>query len=121
MAVIGVGVDMVDVARLAQVLTRTPSVVERVFGDEPVVVTDTAVVRRLAGRFAAKEAATKALGAPGGTRWREIEVENEPGGRPRLVVHGHTAAAAARAGIVHWHVSITHDAGMAVAVVVAES
>ena len=117
MAVVGVGVDVVDVARLARVLTRTPSVADRVFADGE---RDLAV-ERLAARFAAKEAAAKALGAPSRARWREIEVVVMDDGRPSLLVTGRTAEVAAAAGIRAWHVSLTHDGGVAVAVVVAES
>ena len=117
MPVVGVGIDLVDVARLAQVLARTPGVGDRVFADAE----RTASVRRLAARFAAKEAAAKALGVPGGIRWREVEVVVAEGGAPQLRVHGHTAAAAARIGVRHWHLSLTHEGDTAVAVVVAES
>ena len=123
MAVVGVGVDVVDVARLARVLDRTPTVADRVFGDEERAYAGAGddALRRLAARFAAKEAAAKALGAPSGVRWREIEVVVADGGRPTLRVTGRTAEVAAAAGISSWHVSLTHDAGVAVAVVIAES
>jgi holo-[acyl-carrier protein] synthase len=123
MAVIGVGVDVVDVARLARVLTRTPNVAVRVFadGERDYAGAGDAGVRRLAARFAAKEAAAKALGAPSRARWREIEVVVAADGRPALLVTGRTAEVAAAAGIRAWHVSLTHDGGVAVAVVVAES
>jgi holo-[acyl-carrier protein] synthase len=124
MAVVGVGVDVVDVARLARVLTRTPGVAARVFatGERAYAgATGDESVRRLAARFAAKEAAAKALGAPARARFREIEVVVLDDGRPTLVVTGRTAEAAAAAGITAWHVSLTHDGGIAVAVVVAES
>jgi holo-[acyl-carrier protein] synthase len=123
MAVVGVGVDVVDVARLAATLARTPSVAERVFGEgeRAYAGTGSESVRRLAARFAAKEAAAKALGLPAQARWREIEVESGDDGRPTLRVTGRTAELAAAAGIVSWHVSLTHDGGVAVAVVVAES
>lgn len=123
MAVVGVGVDVVDVARLARVLTRTPGVAVRVFGDgeRAYAGEGDGGVRRLAARFAAKEAAAKALGAPKRARWREIEVVVSDDGRPALLVTGRTAEVAAAAGIRSWHVSLTHDGGVAVAVVVAES
>ena len=123
MAVVGVGVDVVDVARLARVLDRTPTVADRVFGDDERAYAGdgSEALRRLAARFAAKEAAAKALGAPSGVRWREIEVVLADGGRPTLRVTGRTAEVAAAAGISSWHVSLTHDAGVAVAVVIAES
>lgn len=117
MAVIGVGVDLVEVERLTAVLARTPAVRTRLF---------TAAERdlpayRLAGRYAAKEAVAKALGGPGGLRWSDVEVGLDPAGRPVLEVSGTVAAAAAALGVRRWHVSLSHDAGFAVAVVVAES
>jgi holo-[acyl-carrier protein] synthase len=122
-AVVGVGVDVVDVARLARVLSRTPGVTRRVFGDGEVAYAGSGEesLRRLAARFAAKEAAAKALGAPSKARWREIEVVVLDDGRPTLRVTGGTAEAATAAGIRSWHVSLSHDAGVAVAVVVAET
>ena len=120
MAVVGVGVDIVDVARLSRVLARTPGVAARVFAEGERTYAEGSV-QRLASRFAAKEAAAKALGVPARVRWREIEVVVADGGRPTLVVTGHTAEIAAAAGIRSWHVSLTHDGGVAVAVVVAES
>jgi holo-[acyl-carrier protein] synthase len=123
MAVIGIGVDVIDVRRLARVLDRTPLMADRVFLDAERAYAGAGDVgvRRLAARFAAKEAAAKALGAEGTVRWREIEVTGAQGERPTLIVSGHTAAAAERAGIRHWHVSISHDGDLAMAVVVVES
>lgn len=113
----GVGVDVVDVARLRRVLARTPRLAERLFTDgerhRP--------VESLAARFAAKEAVAKALGAPGGLRWRDAEVCAGERGRPVLALHGGVAAEAAAQGIRVWHLSLSHDGGIATAVVVAES
>ncbi len=120
MAVIGVGVDVVDIARLDRALTRTPGMAERVFADGERAYAAGAV-ERLAARFAAKEAAAKALGAPAEVRWREIEVVSGADGRPSLTLSGDTAALAAAAGVRSWHVSLSHDGGVAMAVVVAES
>ncbi|MFP5220548.1 MAG: holo-ACP synthase [Actinomycetes bacterium] len=118
MAIVGVGVDLVDVARLERALTRTPSLAGRLFTDG-----ERAAGRpeQLAARFAAKEATAKALGAPGGLRWRDAEVVVAPDGRPRLHVHGGVAEEAEAQGIRTWHLSLSHDGGMATAVVVAES
>jgi len=78
-------------------------------------------VESLAARFAAKEAVAKALGAPGGLRWVDAEVVTDPGGRPRLVLHGGVADEASSQGITTWHLSLSHDGGVATAVVVAEA
>ena len=118
MAIVGVGVDVVEVARLARALDRTPTLAARLFTD-----TERTASRpeQLAARFAAKEATAKALGAPGGLRWRDAEVVVEESGRPRLRVHGGVAEEASAQGIRTWHLSLSHDGGIATAVVVAES
>jgi holo-[acyl-carrier protein] synthase len=77
-------------------------------------------IASLAARFAAKEALAKALGAPRGLRWTDAEVSTDPSGRPRLAVTGTVAAAAAALGVRSWHLSLSHDAGVASAVVIAE-
>jgi holo-[acyl-carrier protein] synthase len=116
--IVGIGVDVVDVRRFARVLERTPRLADRLFTeaersrDRP---------EQLAARFAAKEAVAKALGAPGGLRWRDAEVVSDSSGRPRLALHGGVAEEAHSQGISTWHVSLSHDGGVATAVVVAES
>jgi len=77
-------------------------------------------IASLAARFAAKEAVAKALGAPAGLSWLDAEVMTEESGQPRLIVTGTVAARAAELGVKHWHLSLSHDAGVASAVVVAE-
>ena len=118
MGIVGVGVDVVEVERLERALARTPSLAARLFtaGER-----ESARAESLAARFAAKEAVAKALGAPGGLRWVDAEVVREPGGRPRLVLHGTVAEEAGAQGIATWHLSLSHDGGIATAVVVAES
>ncbi len=116
MAVVGVGVDVVDVTRFADALERTPGMRARLFTD----VERDLPVASLAVRFAAKEAVAKALGAPAGLGWHDVEVVREDSGRPRLDVRGAVAAAAAAVGIRTWHVSLSHDGGTAVALVVGE-
>lgn len=118
MSIVGVGIDVVQVARLERALTRTPRLGERLFTDAE---REQPRSESLAARFAAKEAVAKALGAPGGLRWRDAEVVSEPGGRPRLLLHGAVAEEAAAQGITTWHLSLSHDGGIATAVVVAES
>jgi holo-[acyl-carrier protein] synthase len=115
--VIGVGVDVVDIARLQRVLARTPRLAERLFTPAERALR----AGSLAARFAAKEAAAKALGARFGGAWHDVEVITEPDGRPRLAVTGRTAARAEAVGVRSWHVSLSHDGPVAVAMVVAES
>jgi holo-[acyl-carrier protein] synthase len=115
--IVGIGVDVVDVARLAAALERTPSLRHRIFTPAEQELTR---MESLAARFAAKEACAKVLGAPG-LPWTDAEVRNEDSGRPVLVVTGAAAEAAADLGITSWHVSLSHDGGVATAFVVGEA
>ena len=112
------GVDVVEVARLGRSLERTPALMDRLFTTAEQGVEK---LESLAARFAAKEAVAKALGAPRDLQWHDVEVLRSDVGRPSLQVTGSVAGAAASLGIVTWHVSLSHDAGAAVAMVVAES
>jgi holo-[acyl-carrier protein] synthase len=120
--IIGVGIDVAEVDRFAEALERTPELRDRLFlpseqhlpGGEPRGVASLAV------RFAAKEALAKALGAPPGLHWHDAEVCAEGSGRPFLKVRGTVAARAAELGVRNWHMSLSHDAGVASAVVIAE-
>ena len=116
MPVIGVGIDVVDIDRFAQSLERTPGLRDRLFTAEE----RTRPVASLAARFAAKEAIAKALGAPVGLAWHDAEVVSEETGRPRFDLRGTVAARADALGATHVHVSLSHDAGIASAVVVLE-
>jgi holo-[acyl-carrier protein] synthase len=116
MPIIGVGVDIVDVARFEQSLLRTPGLAQRLFTPNERELP----VASLAGRFAAKEAVAKALGAPSGLSWHDAEICTDATGRPTLAVTGTVATAAQQLGVRAWHVSLSHDAGAAVALVVAE-
>jgi holo-[acyl-carrier protein] synthase len=118
MGIVGVGVDVVEVGRLERALARTPALAGRLFTPQEQAAGRS---ESLAARFAAKEAVAKALGAPGGLRWLDAEVVRDPSGRPRLVLHGDMADEAAAQGIATWHLSLSHDGGIATAVVVAES
>ncbi len=115
--IVGVGIDVVDIARFQASLERTPGLLERLFTPRE---RDLGIAS-LAARFAAKEATAKALGAPGDLFWQDAEVGNEPSGRPVLSITGSIAARAAELGVEKWHLSLSHDAGIASAVVVAES
>ncbi|HEY6793535.1 MAG TPA: holo-ACP synthase [Kineosporiaceae bacterium] len=112
----GVGIDVVDIARFERLLERTPRLRDRLFTEAERGLP----VRSLAARFAAKEALAKALGAPVGLSWHDATVAREPSGAPSLHVTGTVAARAADLGVTGFHVSLTHDAGIASAVVIAE-
>jgi holo-[acyl-carrier protein] synthase len=120
--IIGVGIDVAEIERFGASLERTPHLVERLFLERELLLPsgERRGVASLAARFAAKEAVAKALGAPGGLRWTDAEVYVEPTGQPRLRVRGTVAARAAELGVRAWHVSLSHDAGVASAVVIAE-
>ncbi len=114
--IVGVGIDVVDVARFGATLERSPALGERLF---------TEAERHLplnsrAARFAAKEALAKALGAPVGLHWHDAEVARDADRRPTFALRGTVAAAVAELGITNIHLSLSHDAGIASAVVVAE-
>ncbi len=114
--IVGVGIDVVDIARFEATLERTPGMAERLFTDGERHLQ----MASLAARFAAKEALAKALGAPGTLHWQDAEVLSESSGKPLLHVRGTVAARAAELGVVNLHLSLSHDAGIASAVVVAE-
>ncbi|GAB2817948.1 holo-ACP synthase [Actinoallomurus bryophytorum] len=115
--IVGVGIDVVDLERFARSLERTPALAVRLFTEDERRLPQ----RSLAARFAAKEALAKALGAPRGLKWTDAEVRRAPDGRPDLHVEGTVAAAATRLGVTSWHISLSHDGGVAVAVVIAEN
>ena len=115
--IIGIGVDLVDIARLEQALRRTPALAARLFTEGE----RRAPPASLAACFAAKEAVAKALGAPPGLRWADVELVHDQAGRPGLQVRGTVADVAHRLGVRRWHLSLTHDGGVSVAFVVAEA
>lgn len=120
--IVGVGIDVAEIARFASALERTPGMADRLFlpGELLLPTGERRGVASLAARFAAKEALAKALGAPAGLHWLDAEITVEPSGQPRLTVTGTVAARAAALGVRSWHVSLSHDAGVASAVVIAE-
>jgi holo-[acyl-carrier protein] synthase len=120
--IIGVGIDVAQIERFAEALERTPALADRLFLPAERVLPDgeRRGVASLAARFAAKEALAKALGAPAGLRWTDAEIVTDPSGRPTLHVTGTVSERAASLGVRSWHVSLTHDAGIASAVVIAE-
>jgi len=112
----GIGVDVVDLARFTRQVERTPGLVPRLFalGEQDLPV------HSLAARFAAKEALIKALGDSAGATWHEMEIVNDPQGNPEFKLSGTALQALADRGISRVHVTMTHDAGVACAFVVAE-
>jgi holo-[acyl-carrier protein] synthase len=123
--IVGLGMDVVDVARIRRILEgpadRAARFLARCFTAAERAYCELARDRahRYAARFAAKEAASKALGAPAGISWHDVEVARGEG-PPALVLRGVAAEAAARAGATRAHLTITHDAGVAAATVILE-
>jgi holo-[acyl-carrier protein] synthase len=120
--IIGVGIDVCSIERMRRALERHG---ERFFAricseDErrDLAGRDPAVA--LAGRFAVKEAFAKALDGAPGVGWHEVEVRRAPNGRPRLELQGAALLLTRKAGALRWHVTITHDAGIAAAAVILE-
>lgn len=120
--IIGIGIDVVPVERFAASLVRTPALRDRLFtaAEQHTPSGTPRTAESLAARFAAKEALAKALGAPGDLRWHDAEVTVGDHGRPHLEVRGTVAGRAAQLGVSGWHVSLSHDGGIASAVVLAE-
>ncbi|HET7303431.1 MAG TPA: holo-ACP synthase [Segeticoccus sp.] len=114
--IVGVGIDVVDVARFEATLGRAPRLRDRLFTSEE---RDLGLAS-LAARFAAKEALAKCLGAPAGLHWTDATVLRDESGRPHLSVRGTVEQRALDLGVHDLHVSLSHDAGIASAVVVAE-
>lgn len=115
--IVGLGVDLVDVTRFEAKLEATPALADRLFTQSERV----AKTESLAGYWAAKEALIKAIGNPTGLSFQDVTVSKDELGKPGLQVRGATAERAAELGITSWHLSISHDGQMAVAVVVAEN
>jgi holo-[acyl-carrier protein] synthase len=114
--IIGVGIDVVDIERFTLALERTPALRERLFTPEERGLG----IASLAARFAAKEALAKSLGAPSGMAWTDAWVITDEAGEPSLQTSGTVAARASDLGVESFHVSLSHDAGIASAIVIAE-
>lgn len=112
----GVGVDLVDITRFEEHAAKTPKLLERLF----LAAELDAPMKTIAGRFAAKEALIKALGGSDGVAWHEVEITKNSLGKPEIKTFGSTSETVSAAGITNLHLSISHDGGMAVAMVVAE-
>jgi holo-[acyl-carrier protein] synthase len=109
----GIGIDVVDIARFLESLERTPALREKLFTESERTTSDSS----LAARFAAKEALYKALSPAHGLQWHEAEVINQPNGKPDFLFRGEIADLVDGANV---HLSLSHDAGIASAMVVVE-
>ncbi len=124
--IVGTGIDIAEVPRIAQAIQRYGDrFLRRIFTEGEIQYCESKAnrVERYAARFAAKEAAMKALGTGWnhGVRWRDVEVRREPGGRPTLAFHGKAAEFASKLGAVHVALSLSHTASEAIAQVILEN
>jgi holo-[acyl-carrier protein] synthase len=120
--IVGLGIDVCSIERMRRALERHG---DRFFAricseSERSDLEGRDMATALAGRFAVKEAFAKALDGARGVGWHEVQVRRAPSGRPQLELSGNASAMVEKFGADAWHVSITHDAGVAVAVVILE-
>jgi holo-[acyl-carrier protein] synthase len=124
--IVGTGIDIAEVARIRHTIERFGDrFLQRIFTADEMKYCDSKAnrVERYAARFAAKEAAMKALGTGWnrGVRWRDCEVARSPGRRPTLVFHGKAGEFAAKLGVRNAALSISHTAEQAIAQVILEN
>jgi len=129
MAILGLGTDIVEIARIAQSLARSPALVQRVltpqeqtlYQQQAALHADNSV-RYFAKRFAAKEAAAKALGTGigRGVSFQHITISNNANGAPQLALTAYAADFAAQLGVSHIWLSITDEQSYAAATVILE-
>src|SRR3954468_11113549 len=123
--IVGTGVDIAEVPRIEASIERFGErFLRRVFTNAEIHYCDSKVNKgeRYAARFAAKEAALKAIGTGlrMGISWREVEVTRLPGGRPTISFHGVASRFAAKLGTKHAHLSLSHTKEHAIAYVILE-
>lgn len=124
--IVGTGVDIAEVPRIAQAIARYGErFLNRIYTEGEIRYCDSKAnrVERYAARFAAKEAAMKALGTgwSHGVRWKDCEVTRQPGGRPTMKFHGKAAEFANRLRASNIALSLTHTSEQAFAQVILES
>lgn len=111
--IVGIGIDVVDIARFQESMERTPAMRERIFTEREALLK----ISSLAARFAAKEALVKALDAPNLFTWHDAEVISGESGKPAFNFSG---ALAQRVKGTQVHLTLSHDAGVASAMVIIE-
>jgi holo-[acyl-carrier protein] synthase len=123
--IISIGIDFIEVHRVREVMSRTPRFIERVYTLNERAYCDSrgaVAAQHYAARFAAKEAALKALqtGWTGGIAWQDIEVASRDSGAPILIFHGRVLELYKESGARAAHLSISHTTEHAIAQVVLE-
>ena len=124
--IVGTGIDLAEVPRIAAAISRFGDrFLHRIFTEGEIRYCESKANRmeRYAARFAAKEAAMKALGTGWnhGVRWRDIEVKRQPGGRPTIAFYGKAAEISTKLGAVNAALSLSHTVDQAIAHVILES
>ncbi|MGZ5292259.1 MAG: holo-ACP synthase [Actinomycetota bacterium] len=121
MEILGLGVDLCEIARMERALGRHPTMRDRVFTPEEVAYCDSKArpAESYAGRFAAREAVIKALGGYRGRGWQDISVSRSPSGAPAIRLEGKAKRRADALGVSHVLISFTHERTNAVAFAVA--
>ena len=121
MEIVGLGVDICDIARVERAIARHPTFRERVFTAEEIAYCDTKArpAESYAGRFAAREATIKALGGYRGRRWQDISVSRSPSGAPALRLDGNAKRRADALGVTEVLITFTHERTSAVAFAIA--
>jgi len=119
--IVGIGVDLVDVARVASILQRRKTFVERVFTPPEIAYCERQAnpAESYAARWAAREACRKALGGIRDMRWHDVRVDRAPTGAPALILEGAAKNRADRLGVTEVKVALTHERRMAAAFCVA--
>lgn len=119
--IVSIGLDIADIARFERAVANTPRLAPRLFVESELRRDsgEPRALRSLAGQFAAKEAVFKALGGQT-NRWHDVVVERDARGRPSVLLRDEALQLAQAAGADRWHISITHDGGLAAAVAVLE-
>lgn len=114
--IVGIGVDLVDVARFEKAIQNTPKLKDRLFtiGEKDLNTYS------LAARFAAKEALMKAVGKAKGLSFQEVQVVKDEAGKPSFELSGQSQLTVSEKGIANLHLSLSHDGEMAIAYVIAE-
>jgi holo-[acyl-carrier protein] synthase len=123
--IVGTGIDIAEVPRIEASIARFGDrFLHRIFTEAEILYCESKAnrIERYAARFAAKEAAMKAIGTGWnhGVAWRDVEVCRQPGGRPTIAFHGKAAAFAAKLGAVHVALSLSHTKEYAIAQVILE-
>lgn len=123
--IVSIGIDIIEVARIREVLLRTPRFLERVYTDRERAYCETRGVvaaQHYAARFAAKEAALKALqtGWRGGISWQEVEISSRASGAPYLIFTGQVLEVFEKFGATQTHLSMSHTTQHAIAQVILE-